>query len=184
MAKLAGEIVEFWVDAGPRRWFRRDYDFDAEIRRLFENVHWEAARGEHWSWGTEARGALALLLLLDQFPRNMYRGTADAFTTDPLARAVTEDALGAAFDRQLTLELQPFFYLPFEHDENPTSQAEAVARFQAYVERGGDESYLRYARLHADLIKRFGRFPHRNLAMGRESTPDELAYLANGGFQG
>ena len=114
----------------------------------------------------------------------MYRGTAHAFATDPLARAVAEEALVSSFDRQVALELQPFFYLPFEHDENRAFQAEALRHFGMYVERGGDESYLRYARLHAGLIERFDRFPHRNMVLGRHPTPEELAYLAGGGFKG
>ena len=126
MMEQAKEIVEFWIAAGPTRWFRRDPDFDLEIRQRFEMVHLEAARGEHLGWRADARGALALLILLDQFPRNMYRGTAQAFATDPLARAVGEVALSNGFDLHVPLELQPFFYLPVEHDENRTSQAKAL----------------------------------------------------------
>ena len=184
MMEQAKEIVEFWIAAGPKRWFRRDPDFDWEIRQRFEIVHLEAARGEHLGWRADARGALALLILLDQFPRNMYRGTARAFATDPLARTVAKEALSNGFDLHVALELQTFFYLPVEHDESRASQAKAVKLFEAYVGRGGDESYLRFARLHADLVERFGRFPHRNTTLGRTSTPDELAYLAGGGFKG
>ena len=184
MPEQAEAIVEFWIEAAPKRWFRRDPDFDAEIRRRFETLHLKAAQGEHRGWRVRAHGVLALLILLDQFPRNMYRGTAHAFATDPLARAVAEEALVAGFDRQVFLELQPFFYLPFEHHESRASQAEALKLFGMYVERGGDEGYLRYARFHASLIERFDRFPHRNMVLGRHSTPDEVAYLAGVGFKG
>lgn len=183
MASPSDEVVGFWREAGPKRWFRRDYVFDDELRRRFEATYLEASRGQ-LQWGGTAKGALALLLLLDQFPRNMYRGTAQAFATDPLARLTARDALAEDQDLQVDFELQPFFYLPLEHDETAASQAESCRRMQAYVDRGGDESYLRYAALHSDLISRFGRFPHRNAALGRPSTPEELAYLRGGGFKG
>lgn len=177
-------IVAFWRAAGRQRWFSHDQAFDQDIRRRFAAVQRLAARAELASWGRTAEGALARLLLLDQFPRNMFRGSAEAFATDPLALAAADTAVGRGLDRRVELELQPFFYLPFEHDETPASQTRGLELMEAFTSRGGEESYLRYARLHGDLIARFGRFPHRNAVLGRVSTPEEEAYLTAGGFKG
>jgi uncharacterized protein (DUF924 family) len=177
-------VVAFWREAGRARWFRRDPAFDEEVRRRFEGLCLRAARGDLQAWGAMAQGALALLLLLDQFPRNMYRGSAQAFASDPLALTTAEAAVAASLDLQVGLELQPFFYLPFEHQETASAQRRGVELAEAFVRRGGEDSYLRYARLHEALIGRFGRFPHRNAVLGRPSTPEETAYLAEGGFTG
>src|SRR5690606_15031983 len=111
------EVVGFWREAGPQQWFGRSEAFDAEIRRRFYDLHHAAARGELTAWAETAEGALALLLLLDQFPRNLYRRSAHAYATDPLARAVAEASLERGFDQQVEADLRPFFYLPFEHSE-------------------------------------------------------------------
>jgi uncharacterized protein (DUF924 family) len=177
-------VVEFWRDAGPKAWFRRDPAFDEAIRTRFEAVHLEASRGAFGAWAADGEGALALVLLLDQFPRNLYRDSAHAFATDPLARTVAARALDQGFDTAAAPLLAPFFYMPFVHHEAPLSQARGTALFEQYAERTGDAVYLRYARLHAELIARFGRFPHRNGPLGRESTPEEIAYLEGGGFKG
>lgn len=177
-------ITHFWREAGPARWFAKDAAFDAAIREGFEPLHHEAARGALSSWLDEAEGALALLLLTDQFPRNLYRGSAHAFATDPLARAVAAEALALGHDRMTEPALRPFFYLPFEHSEDPHDQARAVHLFTHHRDETGDEESLRYALLHEELIRRFGRFPHRNLAFGRVTTPEEQAYLDGGGFAG
>jgi uncharacterized protein (DUF924 family) len=178
------DVVDFWTGAGVKAWFKRDADFDAEIGRRFEALHQAGSRGELADWAGTAQGALSLVLLLDQFPRNMYRGSAHAFATDPMARALAKAAVEAGFDLAVAADLQPFFYLPFEHHEDSASQARGVDLCGRFAERTGDESYLRYARLHADIIARFGRFPHRNLVLGRISTPAEMAFLADGGFAG
>ena len=136
------------------------------------------------SWEAGAGGTLALLLLTDQFPRNLYRGNAHAFATDALARATATRGIASGFDRAFDLALRPFFYLPFMHDEDMASQLRALMLYQKLVAEGGDPETLRFARLHADLIDRFGRFPHRNAAMGRIATAEETAYLAEGGFAG
>jgi uncharacterized protein (DUF924 family) len=180
----AQSVVGFWCDAGPKRWFRRDLGFDDQIRVAFEGAHLQAACGAFDAWSDHRAGALALLLLLDQFPRHIYRGTAQAFATDPRARQVAEHALAKGFDLASPIVLQPFFYLPFEHHEDAASQARAVELFTGYTERSEDTSYLRFAVIHAELIARFGRFPHRNDLLGRVSTPEELDYLAQGGFRG
>lgn len=187
MADLAGngpiaaadEIVEFWRAAGAERWFRPDAVFDAEIRARFLTVHEAAARGELDSWRNALTGALALVLLLDQFPRNMFRGQARAFATDARARIVARDAIARGFDRQLPTGERGFFYLPYMHSEDPADQARCIALYS----EAGDCEGLRYATMHSDIISRFGRFPHRNGALGRETTAEEQAFLDDGGFQ-
>jgi uncharacterized protein (DUF924 family) len=181
---LADDVLGFWLKSGPKKWFAHNEAFDAEIRDRFEGAHLSASRGERLDWAQTSAGALALLLLLDQFPRNIWRGSAHAYATDPLARSVATAAVAGGLDQQAAPELRVFFYLPFEHSERAEDQDRAVALCQdAY---GADDSagYLRYALLHRDIIRRFGRFPHRNAALGRQSTSEELAYLDSGGFAG
>lgn len=159
-------------------------DFDRTIAERFGQAHHLASQGHLPQWENEASGTLALLILTDQFARNIYRGSAHAFATDPLARAISERGIARFVDRIFEPALRQFFYLPFSHHEDADSQARAVALYEAMIADGGDPAGLRFARLHADLISRFGRFPHRNLVMGRIPTPQELAYLAQGGFAG
>jgi uncharacterized protein (DUF924 family) len=174
----AKDVVTFWREAGPERWFKKDEAFDAEIKRRFLATHEAAAAGKLRDWENSAEGALALLILLDQFPRNMFRNDKRAFATDPLARAVAAGALIRGFDAQAG-DMRTFFYLPFEHSEDMADQDRAVELFAAM----GDAGYLDYANRHRDAIARFGRFPHRNAALGRTSTPEEQAWLdAGGGF--
>ena len=178
------DLIDFWTAAGVKAWFGAEPVYDTALRERFETAHMSASRGELDAWSKTAEGALALVLLLDQIPRNIYRGSAHAFATDPLARGVAVPAVAAGFDLAVPVELQIFFYLPFEHAEDSAIQRRAVALCEAHASRGGDESYLRYARLHADIIARFGRFPHRNTVLGRITTPEEAAFLAEGGFKG
>lgn len=178
------DLIAFWTGAGRKAWFRKDPAFDTAMRDRFGGAHLAASRGEMEGWGQTSEGALALVLLLDQAPRNLYRGSPHAFATDGLARAAAARAIEAGFDLEVAPALQVFFYLPFEHAEDAAAQARSVALFEAYAARGGDADYLRYARLHADVIARFGRFPHRNAALGRTTTPEEAAFLARGGFRG
>jgi uncharacterized protein (DUF924 family) len=173
------EIVAFWRKAGPAMWFVADPAFDAEIRMRFEQAHLAASAGLDEIWAASAEGALAYLLLTDQFPRNIYRNSAHAFATDPLARAMADRALAAGFDMAVEPLLRMFFYLPFQHHEDGVSQARSVALFTRHRELTGDTEGLRYASEHAGLIARFGRFPHRNAVLGRVSTPDECEYLTN-----
>jgi uncharacterized protein (DUF924 family) len=177
-------VIGFWEHAGPERWFRADPAFDRRIAECFGAVHLRAAQGALRSWETDAAGSLALLLLTDQFPRNIYRHSAHAFATDALAREVAGRALAKGFDQAFLPSLRQFFYLPYSHHEDAGSQAQAVALYARLVADGGDPQGLRFAKLHAQLIARFGRFPHRNIMMGRLSTPEETAYLAEGGFSG
>jgi uncharacterized protein (DUF924 family) len=176
----AADIVKFWREAGPKRWFEKDAAFDGQIRKRYLATHEAAAAGKLSSWEQNAEGALALLILLDQFPRNMFRGDARAFASDPLARALAAGAIIRGFDSQVAPELRGFFYLPFEHSEDLADQERCVA-FHKVI---GDADGLKWAKIHADIIRRFGRFPHRNAVLGRVSTPEEQAFLDGGGFAG
>lgn len=180
MRETPQSIIEFWRAAGPEAWFKKSDAFDAQIRARFEETHHAAARGELDAWGETAEGALALLLLLDQFPRNMYRNSPHAFAADPLARAAAAKAIARGFDRAAAPDMRAFFYLPFEHSEDAEDQARSVALFAA----AGDADLLKWARLHADVIARFGRFPHRSRALARVTTPEEQDFLDAGGFAG
>lgn len=184
MSCTAAAVLDFWRDAGPARWFGKSDTFDADLRARFEAAHHAAARGELDAWAATAEGALALLLVLDQFPRNLFRGSAHSYATDGKARAIARAAIAAGHDVQTDAELQMFFYLPFEHSEDLADQHRAVALFEALCERLGDRALMKWATLHRDLIQRFGRFPHRNAALGRETTAEEQAFLDGGGFAG
>jgi len=184
MTAHPADITGFWRSAGPKRWFAKSAAFDDAIRLKFEPVHHAAARGQYDRWIETPEGALALLILLDQFPRNLYRGSAHAFATDPKARAIARAAIERGHDRQTEPEIRPFFYLPFEHSEDPIDQALSVALCAALLRETGDPGAANWAKSHADIIARFGRFPHRNASLGRETTPEEQAFLDEGGFAG
>jgi uncharacterized protein (DUF924 family) len=173
------DIVDFWRAVGPKRWFEKDLALDDEVRRRFLGRHEAAAGGKLASWEQTAEGALALLILLDQFPRNMFRGEARAFVTDPLARAIASRAILNGFDGAIA-DMRTFFYLPFMHSETLADQEKAVAFYRAQNNADG----LKWAERHADIIRRFGRFPHRNAILGRVTTPEEQAFLDGGGFAG
>ena len=174
------DIVAFWKEAGPDKWFAKDDAFDAEFRRRFEADHLAAARRERDDWLDTPHGALALCLLLDQFPRNVFRGTGHAFATDPLARLIARRAIAAGHDQAVEEELRPFFYLPLQHSEDMADQRQSLALFGALTAPNADK----WARHHHDVIARFGRFPHRNAALGRVTTPEEVAFLEADGFKG
>jgi uncharacterized protein (DUF924 family) len=174
-----GEVVRFWRDAGPKSWFAKDETFDGRCR-AFEKAHLAASRRELANWETQVDGALALVLLLDQIPRNIYRNSPHAFAADPLAQAVAQRAIANGFDAAAEIALRQFFYLPLEHAEDLGLQDDCLRLMTAL----GNDEYTRYARLHRDIIVRFGRFPHRNAILGRVSTADELAFIAEGGFAG
>jgi uncharacterized protein (DUF924 family) len=182
-------ILDFWFAEGTaswrKAWFVKDAAFDAEIGARFGALVGPAREGRLDAWAETPQGALALLLLLDQFPRNLYRGTAEAFASDSHARAIARAAvLGAGFDRGLAPMQRIFFYLPFEHGEALADQDLSVALFEglrdipALAAPGGT---IDYAWRHRAVIQRFGRFPHRNAALGRASSPEEQAWLAAGG---
>ncbi len=176
----SAEVVSFWRTAGADRWFEVDEDFDLTIRSRFLGVHEAAARGDLAALEESAEGALALVILLDQFPRNMFRGSARAFATDALARAVANRALARGFDQETDTTMRPFFYLPFMHFELLADQDHCVELHEAF----GDPERSRYAAIHRDIILKFGRFPHRNRILGRETTQAEQEFLDGGGFAG
>jgi uncharacterized protein (DUF924 family) len=175
------DVVAFWKEAGPSKWFARDEAFDAEFRRRFHDAHVAAARRERDDWADTAEGSLALLILLDQFPRNSFRDTGHAFATDPLARMFANRALAAGHDRAIEGDMRRFFYLPLQHSEDRADQDRQVELFQTRMERKPDD---RWAEHHQGIIARFGRFPHRNRALGRETTPEEQVFLEADGFRG
>ena len=177
---MPADVLGFWRAAGPKQWFKKDDAFDADIRAHFLTTYVAAVAGGLSHWEETAEGALALLITLDQFPRNMFRGSARAFAADPLAREVATRAVARGLDREVAMAERTFFYLPFEHSEDPADQEHSVALARAT----GDADMLKWAELHADIIRRFGRFPHRNAVLGRASTPAEQAFLAAGGFAG
>jgi len=175
----AHDVVRFWRDAGPKRWFAKSSAFDADFRSRFEALHQAAAARALDGWAADAEGALALLVLLDQFPRNAYRGTAHMFATDGLARAIARAAIASGLDRQVEAGLRCFFYLPFMHSEDLADQERSVQLNAAL-----DANTQRFAQMHHELIARFSRFPHRNAVMGRETTAEEQRFLDEGGFSG
>ncbi|MBT2302870.1 DUF924 family protein [Variovorax paradoxus] len=175
----AHDVATFWTEAGPQRWFAKDEAFDAEFKSRFEAAHHAAATGALDAWAVDAEGALALLVLLDQFPRNAWRNSGHMFATDGKARAVARAAIATGLDRQIEAALRPFFYLPFMHSESLQDQERSV-ELNAEL----DANTQRFAVLHRDIIARFGRFPHRNKALGRETTPEEQVFLDEGGFAG
>lgn len=173
-------VIAFWTDAGPARWFAHDPAFDSQCRERFLDAHMDASRNGLDAWADDARGALALCLLLDQMPRNIFRDSAHAFATDPLALRIATRAVERGFDGELDVDLRRFLYLPFEHDESIAAQDRSVELHRST----GVDGYDEWAVHHRDIIERFGRFPHRNRVLGRETTPQEQAYLDGGGFGG
>ena len=176
----AADVLAFWRAAGPGKWFKKDTAFDAEIVSRFSALRRDAAAGALADWEAAPESALSLVLVLDQFPRNMFRSKADAFATDLLARNVAERAVARGFDQNVPTSERLFFYLPFEHSESLADQERAVA----LVGTLGNPDLTRWSELHADVIRRFGRFPHRNSALGRATTREEQEYLDAGGFAG
>ncbi len=178
--RLARSILDFWFkEHGRNDWFARRTRFDAEIRRRFGVAHESALAGRLDALRADADGALALILLLDQFSRNLYRDDARAFIGDEKARAIARGAIRRRFDMIAPRARRAFFYMPFMHSEALADQELSVGLFRARL----PGSYnLRYAEDHRAIIARFGRFPHRNKILGRASTPEEIAYLAAGGF--
>ena len=175
------EVLEFWLhELGPKGWYAGGDEIDSLCRDRFADL-WQAARDgglEHWVDGTV--GTLAYLILTDQIPRNIHRGTALAFATDPLARAAARKAVAEGWDLNAPEPERQFFYMPFEHSEDPADQALAVEYMRERLR--SDPENLLHARAHQAIILRYGRFPTRNAALGRVSTPEEQAYLDKGGY--
>lgn len=173
-------VLAFWREAGPDCWFVKDDKFDATIRAKFLATYEAAVAGKLQDWQATAEGALALVIVLDQFPRNMFRGQARCFVADPLARAAANLALKRGYDQDVPEQERTFFFLPFTHSEDAVDQQRCVELYRA----AGDNENLKHALEHADIIRRFGRFPHRNATLGRTTTAEEQAFLDGGGFKG
>lgn len=173
------DILAFWREAGGARWYKRDDAFDAEIRRRYLELWQQAKAGQLSSWEATDDGALALTIVLDQFPRNMFRNDARAFSTDALARSVAAHAIAESRDQRIEQGMRSFMYLPFEHSEDMADQERSITLFEQL-----SADSLKWAVLHADIIRKFGRFPHRNAVLGRATTPEEAAFLAEDGFKG
>jgi uncharacterized protein (DUF924 family) len=188
MRATAQDVLDFWfAEASAAHWFAADTGFDAQIRERFDEATRAAADGQLDDWAVTPPGWLALLILLDQFPRNLYRHDPRAWAADASAQRMALSGLARSDDRQLPAVQRVFAYLPLEHAENIALQQRSVALFEALCaevpteQRKQFEEFLDYARRHREVIARFGRFPHRNATLGRVSTPEEMLYLAQPG---
>lgn len=171
-------VVAFWKEAGPGKWYKKDPAFDDLFRECCHAAHFAAARRELDAWIDSAEGALALTIVLDQYPRNSFRGTAHQFATDPLARLFARDARARGYLSAVEPDLRQFLLLPFEHSEDLADHDELVPLVADMPETA------KWAAIHRDIIVRFARYPHRNAALGRETTAEEQAFLDQGGFGG
>ncbi|MBX9590656.1 MAG: DUF924 domain-containing protein [Hyphomonadaceae bacterium] len=177
-ADWAGDVLTFWFkDTPPAQWFKKDKEFDAAIRRRFLALHEVLAAKPSEALFADARTALAAVIVFDQMPRNMFRDTPRAFATDPMAFWIAQAAIAKGFDTGLTKDERLFLYLPFEHAEDAQAQARSVALMATL----GDPELSRWAEAHKAIVDRFGRFPHRNLILGRASTAEEVAFLKEPG---
>lgn len=177
MTGWTDDVLHFWFDhMGPERWYGGGLEVDAEIRDRFEPL-WHSLKDEKVIFFvTSPEAALAAVILFDQFPRNIFRHEADAFATDPLALEISKLSIEAGYDTNMTVPQRQFLYMPFQHSENLADQDMSVELFDGL----GEEQPLQFAIMHRDIIKRFGRFPHRNEVLGRETPPDELDAVQEG----
>jgi len=174
------EVLEFWLDeCGPEKWYHTDPELDETIRRRFLSAWQSAAQGGYSLWLTYPTGSLAYIILTDQFTRNMFREDGRAFSMDRAALTAAKSAIAKGWDMRIDPPARQFFYKPLEHSENLCDQDRAV---RLYCERMNDERYLVHARAHREVIRMFGRFPHRNADLGRATTVAEEAYLDAGGY--
>ena len=171
------ELVDFWLGAGPQAWFSTSEDFDERCRRWLP-LREKAIAGECAGWTRTAAGSLALILLLDQIPRNSLRESAEQYATDPLALDTAGAAIAAGHDLAYAFPAKNFFYLPYQHAEDMSAQERGLDLYR----RAGNQEFYYWALVHADAVRRFGRFPHRNAMLGRQTTDAERAYLQSGGF--
>lgn len=175
--RTAEDVVRFWfVEHGMDDWFGGKPEFDAELAQQFAETHAAVSRGEAWHWRATPEGRLAEIVVLDQFSRQLHRGTAEAFAQDKMALVLAQEAIGLGADVAVPLERRMFLFMPFQHAESLVIQNEGCHHFAQF----GDEM-LKYMTDHRDTIARFGRFPFRNRALGRQSTPEELSYMAEQG---
>lgn len=175
----AADVIAFWCAAGAEKWFGKDPAFDAEFRERFYELHMAVAARLHDSWVARAEGALALILLTDQYPRNAFRGTAHMYATDALARHYARQAEAAGHWQQVAPALRLFLWLPFCHSEDLADQDHSVEINERLGRPLGE-----YAEGHREIIRRFGRFPHRNAMLARETSAEEARFIAEGGFAG
>lgn len=179
MDRRATEILEFWETVGPKGWYMVSEELDETIREKFLTLWQEASSGNHKDWSLTAHEALALIILLDQFPRNMFRGSDQSFASDEKALCIAKRAIEHDLDQQINGTMRQFFYLPLMHSESVVDQDTAV---RAFVTRMPGTNNLRHAKAHREVIREFGRFPYRNEALGRNSTVEEVEYLKAGGY--
>ena len=173
-----GDVIDFWFSQRVKPlWFKKSSEFDREVKQRFLDAYQLAKTGSLNDWRSEPHGALALIILLDQFPRNMFRGTSQAFATDGQAVELTKYAVANNYQQDLSTEQQAFLYMPLMHSENQADQARCVELFTKL----GKEDNLKFAIKHQKIVARFGRFPHRNQILGRESTPEEREFLTQPG---
>jgi uncharacterized protein (DUF924 family) len=185
----AGEVLDFWFgrEGDPEygqfrnEWFRKDPEFDARVTARFADLYEEAAAGELGSWRDNAESCLALVIVLDQFPRNMFRGDGRTHAEDDRALGASAYAVEHALDRELPAFQRMFLYMPFMHSENVADQRRSVELFERLAGEEGAPDVVSYAVAHRDIVERFGRFPHRNEILGRETTPEEAAFLTTEG---
>ncbi len=171
-------VLDFWfVETSPKQWWSANARFDAAVRERFSALHRAANLGELWEWRKQPRGRLAEIIVLDQFPRNMYRGTPQAFASDAMALALAQEAVAGGHDLQLAPPERGFLYMPYQHSESRLVQVESLRLFTAL----GVEEQYDFALRHKAIIDRFGRYPHRNQVLGRESTPEEIEFLKQPG---
>lgn len=183
------QILDFWFgrpdesDYGKQRsfWFSKKLEFDQEVQNRYSRDYEKAVAGQLDHWRDAPRSCLALILLLDQFPRNMFRGTAKAFASDPQALSVAQHAVANGFDQELLTVQRWFVYLPFEHSENLADQRQCTKLFASLSDDPDSISTIDYAVHHRSVIERFGRFPHRNKILGRATTPEEAEFLKQPG---
>ncbi len=170
----ASDVLDFWVvEHGPEDWYSGDPEFDARCAARLSGVHRQAVRGELWEWRHTVQGRLAEIILLDQLSRQLHRGDAQAFAADPMALALAQEVVYRGLDAELSINEKLFVFMPFQHAESLIVQEESVRLFRSL----GNDDYLPYAIEHHEAIARFGRFPFRNAALGRKSTPEEIAYM-------
>ena len=189
MPSSAGEVLDFWFgregepEYGEFRneWFRKDPEFDAAVTTRFAGLHEQAASGDLDGWRDEAESCLALVIVLDQFPRNMFRGDGQTHATDGEALDASKYAIEHALDRELPGFQRMFLYMPFMHSEDVEDQRRSVELFTRLAEEAGAPDVVSYAVAHRDIVERFGRFPHRNAILGRETTPEEAVFLTTEG---
>lgn len=177
----ASDVLRFWFDRDRKAWFEKNPVFDDEIRARFLRLYEKGFRGELGTWCEKPASCLALVILFDQFPRNMFRGTARAFAADALARAAARVILDQGWDKAMTPDERMFVYLPFEHSESLADQEHCLALMQEISRFDETADLPKWAEAHLVIIRRFGRFPHRNTALGRASTPEEIEFLTQPG---